>query len=247
MPLKESEAIVLRSFPLGEADRLVSFLGRTTGRLRGVARGARRTKSRFGSTLETLSHIRIWFYERETRELVRINQCELIESFLETQREYETGLALALVSEITEAVLPEREASDAMFRLVLLTARAIAARKSGDFPLAYFNLWTVRLGGWLPGLERCIKCGREVKREPVYLGVGRPGLRCGNCRTPGWRVLSAKALELALTMLRAKLEALNEQEWPKEAAIELNQYFMDVIEHQVERKLTTRQLRDEAE
>ena len=68
MPLHESEAIVLRSYPLAEADRLVSFLSRTMGRVRGVAAGARRTKSRFGSTLQSLSHVRIWYYERETRD-----------------------------------------------------------------------------------------------------------------------------------------------------------------------------------
>ena len=86
MPLHESEAIVLRSYPLGEADRLVSFLSRAMGRVRGVAAGARRTKSRFGSTLERLSHIRIWFFEKETRDLVRISQCEMIESFLDAFR-----------------------------------------------------------------------------------------------------------------------------------------------------------------
>ena len=235
---------MLRSFPLGEADRLVSFLGRTTGRLRGVARGARRTKSRFGSTLETLSHIRMWFYERETRELVRINQCELIESFLEAQCEYEAGLALAQVSEITEAVLPERETSDAMFRLVLLTARAIAARKSGELSLAYFNLWTVRLGGWLPNLEVCKKCGREVRGETVYAGVSRAGVHCANCRTPGARTISAKALQLAQGMLREKLETFRERDWGTATATELNYYLMDVIEHQTERKLTTRRVRE---
>lgn len=105
MPLKESEAIVLRTYPLGEGDRLVSFLDRQAGRIRGVARGARLTKSRFGSTLEILAYIRIWYFERETRELVRINQCELIESFMDVQRNYASSVALALVSEITDSVL----------------------------------------------------------------------------------------------------------------------------------------------
>ena len=91
MPVRESEALILRSFPLGEADKLVSFLSRSEGRLRGVASGARRPKSRFGSTLEPFSYVRMWFYERETRELVRINQCELIESFFEAQRDYAVG------------------------------------------------------------------------------------------------------------------------------------------------------------
>ena len=87
------------------------------GRIRGVARGARLPKSRFGSTLEILAYIRIWYFERETRELVRINQCELIESFMDVQRDYSSSVALALVSEITDSVLGEREAADAQFRL----------------------------------------------------------------------------------------------------------------------------------
>src|SRR6202050_2966074 len=115
MPLRESEAIVLQSYPLGEADRLVSFLSRSIGRVRGVASGARRTKSRFGSTLERLSHVRIWFFEKETRQLVGINQCELIESFLNAFRDYAVCIALAILSEVPEAVLPDREASVANF------------------------------------------------------------------------------------------------------------------------------------
>src|SRR5579862_6526375 len=107
MPIKESEAIVLRTFPLGEGDRLVSFLDRQAGRMRGVARGARLPKSRFGSTLELLAYIRIWYFERENRDLVRINQCELIESFMDVQADYESSTCLALVSEVTEAVLGE--------------------------------------------------------------------------------------------------------------------------------------------
>jgi len=242
MPLKEAEAIILRSYPLGEADRLVSFLGRSTGRLRGVARGARRARSRFGSTLEPLSHIRIWFYERETRELVRINQCELMESFLEAQRDYSVGLGLAVVSEITEAVLPEREPAEAAFRLLLLTVRVIQRHARVALPLAYFNLWTVRLGGWLPQLDRCFRCGRELAAEAAFGSPVYSGLACANCRRPGMRTISAPALALARRMLAEKLEQLAEQDWPAVQLNELNAYLLDLIEHQIERKLTTRRL-----
>ena len=242
MPLRESEAIILRSYPLGEADRLVSFLSRSTGRLRGVARGARRPKSRFGSTLEPLSHVRMWFYERETRELVRISQCELIESFLNAQRDYTAGVALGLVSEVTEAVLPEREAADAAFRLVLLTARAIGRQGTVALPLAYFNLWTVRLGGWLPPLDRCASCGRELGGEAASGSPLHPGLACTNCRRPGMRTITGPGLVLARRMLAEKLERLAEQDWPAAPLDELNRYLLDLIEHQIERKLTTRRL-----
>src|SRR5688500_1933933 len=145
MPVRESEAIILRSFPLGESDRVVSFLSRAHGRMRGVAGGARKPKSRFGSTLEPLSYIRVWFYERETRDLVRISQTELIESFLGAQSDYIIGVAFAVISEVCEAVLADREPSDASFRLILATARAMKQGASTSLALAYFALWTVRL------------------------------------------------------------------------------------------------------
>ncbi len=172
MPLHESEAIILRSYPLAEADRLVSFLSRSMGRVRGVAAGARRPKSRFGSTLERLSYVSIWYYERETRDLVRINQCEIIESFLSAFSDYALSIALALFSEITEAVLPEREAADANFRLLLLAARTVKRTGKAELPLAYFSLWTVKLGGWLPSLGSCASCGKELQRErrEVFFG-----------------------------------------------------------------------------
>lgn len=241
MSLRESEAVVLRSFPLGEADRLVSFLSRSMGRMRGVARGARRTKSRFGSTLETLSHIRIWYFERETRELVRISQCELIESFLEVQREYERGVALALLSEITESVLPEREASDAAFRLLLHTARALKAGGDIGLALAYFSLWSVRLAGWLPALDRCARCERELGNEPALGNAAFPGLACARCRVPGMQPISARSLAAGRRMLEQRLDRLMaEKNAP--AMRDFTEYLLDVIEHQVERKLSSRRL-----
>ncbi len=135
------------------------------GRVRGVASGARKTKSKFGSTLEKLSYIKIWFYEKENRELVRVNQCDLIESFMDTFSDYASGVALAVLSEVTETVLPDHEAADANFRLLLLTARAIKTRKKYELPLAYFSMWTVKLGGWLPSLDACSRCGRLLTTD----------------------------------------------------------------------------------
>ena len=117
MPARETEAIILRTFPLGEADRLVSFLGRASGRVRGVAGGARRVKNRYGSTLEVLSHVQIWYVAKETRELVRIQQCELLESFHKAQSNYELSTGLAVISEAAELVLPDHEVAEPMFRL----------------------------------------------------------------------------------------------------------------------------------
>jgi DNA repair protein RecO (recombination protein O) len=247
MPLHESEAIVLQSYPLGEADRIVSFFSRAMGRMRGVAPGARRPKSRFGSTLERLSHIRIWFFEREARELVRINQAELLETFLDAFSDYPSGIALSLITEITEAVLPDREPSDPNFRLLLLAAQTIKRTKKPELPLAYFVLWTVKLGGWLPSLEACARCGRALsadaaKPEAVYFPRGATTMVCAKCRAPGMRVFSPAALAAARKMLAERLDNLNENSIPPRAARELTEMMLDLIEQQIDRKLVSREL-----
>jgi DNA repair protein RecO (recombination protein O) len=245
MPVRESEALILRSFPLGEADRLVSFLSRSEGRMRGVASGARRPKSRFGSTLELFSYVRIWFYERETRELVRINQCELIESFLEAQRDYAVSVALALVSEITEAVLGEREVAEANFRLLLLIARAIKAGTKLPLALAYFAFWTVRLGGWMPELNHCSHCGAALTGRA---SMARSGLFCPNCTVPGQRAISQEALQLALRMAGEKLDQLTKADLPVPVVDEVKDHMLNLIEQHIEKKLHTRKmLADEPE
>ncbi len=242
MPLHESEAIILQSYALGEADRIVSFLSRGAGRLRGVAKGARRPKSRFGSTLERLSHIRIWYFERETRDLVRINQSELIESFMDTFRDYDAGVAFALFSEISEMVLPEHEPLDAPFRLLLLAARAIKQSGKPQIPLAYFCLWTLKLAGWLPSLDQCAMCGRILANEPAYVAQSLEGLACAKCKPAASRMLPKEALALARRMLTEKLEQLLKDDLPGLRVHELTAQLLDWIERHGEKHLKSREL-----
>lgn len=244
MPLRESEAIVLRSFPLGEADRLVSFLSRSSGRLRGVARGARRPKSRFGSTLETMSHVRMWYYERETRDLVRIGQCELMESFFGAQKDYASTMALALVSEVTEAVVPEHEATDPVFRLILLTARTVESGSGVWLAVAYFLLWMVRLAGWLPRLNQCQNCGREFGGEDAF-EMMHGELVCRDCRVGG-RAIPAEVLKLGQRISMAKPEEILALKPAETQLKQLSRYMLDVIERETERTIGTWKMLEEA-
>jgi DNA repair protein RecO (recombination protein O) len=239
MPIVESEAIILRSFPLSEGDRIVSFLSRSVGRVKGVAQGARKPKSRFGASLETLSHVRIWFYERETRDLVRVQQCELIESFLDVQQDYAKGVVLALMSEVTEAVLGEREPAEAQFRLLLLAARGVRTSEDAWFPLAYFAVWTVRLGGWLPPLDRCSTCGASLAGAPAYLDVVLGGLACENCRPPGAREISAAGMDFVRRVVRVNLGELAEANVASAVARQVTGAMLDLIESHIEKHLNS--------
>lgn len=244
MPARESEAIVLRTFSLGEGDLLVSFLSRTHGRLRGVAAGARKPKSRFGSTLEPLSYVRIWFFERENRDLVRLNQCDLIESFMDAQRDYSSSVALALASEVTEAVLGEKEAAEPNFRLLLLAARAIKSGTKLSLVLAYFTLWTVRLGGWLPRLDRCGRCGAELA-QAAFASEGQ-GLVCRACHLTGESEISRDALRIANLMTHEKIEVLQQKEISEAALIEIRRFMLNLIEGHIEKQLQARHLFEES-
>jgi DNA repair protein RecO (recombination protein O) len=242
MPARETEALILKTFPLGEADRLVSFFGRTSGRVRGVAAGARRLKNRYGSTLEILSHVQLWYVEMETRELVRIQQAEPLESFHKAQSDYGLSTGLAVVSEVSELVLPEHEVSEPMFRLILLTAREIERTGDWTLPLSYFAFWTVRLGGWLPRFDRCADCDAALGSQTAFCDAHQPGLFCEKCRRTGMKPLHQEARLLAERFTGERLDRIAPDKLMHASAKELREASLTWIEHNVEKRLATRGL-----
>lgn len=172
MPARVSETLILRTYPLKESDLIVSCLTRDQGKLRGVAKRARRPKSPFGSGLERLSHVKLYYFQRETRELVNLDSCELIESQFALAREYAAGVALDLMAEVSDQLLPPAEPSERFFRLLLAVLEYLRARGSeGAWQgSSYFLLWAVRLSGFLPALEvsaESMEIAEEMLSTPV--------------------------------------------------------------------------------
>jgi len=169
---RQTEAIILRTYPLKEADKIVSFFSRQMGKVRGVARGARKPKSRYGASLEPLSYVRLQYFERENADLLSIDGCELIQSHFESQSDYDRGVALAYLAEATEQLLPEREPQDAFFRLLVAVLEEIRKGCSIWTALTYFDLWAVRLGGYLPDFPSSVtadsrRIAAEMLRHPL--------------------------------------------------------------------------------
>lgn len=249
MPLRETEAIVLRTYRLGEADKIVSLFTRQFGRLRGVARGAQRPKSRYGGTLELLTHVRLWLFERENRDLVYLNAVELLESFFVMQRDYRVQAAAQYVAEVSERLLPEREVDERAFRLLIAVLRGLKVSREVDLPLLYFNYWLLRLEGFLPDLERCASCGSSLGRgEAAHCAAGSEGLVCSNCRSnlrgTGGR-LSTGALALANRLRRSPLDRLLAEEGLAVVAADARRFFEELVETYAEKKLVTRAMLDE--
>lgn len=242
MPLFESEAVILRGGSFGEADKLVNFFSRTQGRLRGVAPNARRSRRRFGASLEPLSHVRLWFFEREHQPLVRLSECELIEAYYDARGDYERSVALNQIGELADLLLPEREPAERVFRLLLTTLGVTKSSDSVWLPLTYFQLWMVRLAGWLPALDTCSSCRRPLSDEPAYASPATGRSVCRACRHPGLRRLSAASRKDALAMLASPLNRLDASGWSRRRAAELQAYLLDIVEYHAERKLITREL-----
>jgi DNA repair protein RecO (recombination protein O) len=245
VPARVSEALVLRTYPLKEADLVVSFLTRDQGKLRGVAKRARRPKSAFGAGLERLSHVRMAYFQRETRELVNLDSCELIRSQFSLVSDYWTSVALDYFAEVSEQLLPAAEPSEKFFRLLLAVLDSLRpARESAAWrAITYFSLWAARLSGWLPELDVCLSCGTYLdETERAFFIRGRAGLVCDHCRkTLGWGgtwELSLESRTLAAEMLKAPVAAIG-GEWSRQTAADLRRFLVQQVETHMERRLVT--------
>ena len=172
MPVRASEAFILRTYPFQEGDLVVSFFARDQGRLRGVAKRARRLKSAFGSSLERLSQVQVSYLQKETLELVRIDGCDLVQSQFALSSDFDASVVLDYIAEVSEQLLPPAEPNERYFRLmaaVLADLRASGA--SGAWRAAtYFSYWAVRLSGFLPELrvsESSQALASEIANTPI--------------------------------------------------------------------------------
>lgn len=230
------EALILRTWPIHEADQIVSFFTRDQGKLKGVAKSAAKSRKRFGGALEPMTYVLASYAEKPRQELVRLDACEILASPLSSPVDYARAAALEFFSEILEETLQDRDPQDAVFRLALAVLEQTCADRIW-LPVTYFALWMVRLMGWMPELVRCTSCGRPFAGGPAYFESQRDGLVCVEHRHPGDRALSAESLALAGRMFREPVAALAAEDWPRNKAADLRRFALQCLERHLERKL----------
>jgi DNA repair protein RecO (recombination protein O) len=198
MPVYTTEALILRTYKLGEADRIVVFLTRDRGKKRGVARGARRARSRYVGALEPMTRAGVAYYEREQRELVRLNYVEPVRSPLAAATAEALG-HVGYFAELIDEWAPDAHADERLFRLGSSIVDAVAAGAPVD-PLArYFEYWLLKLQGVYPALG-CAGCGTAFSRGDGAVMPPRDHLfLCRTCASPGGGTrLSSGAIEFLL-------------------------------------------------
>lgn len=248
MPARVSEAFVLQTWPFKEGDLIVSFLTRDFGKLRGVARRARRPKSGFGSGLERLSHIRMSYFQRENRELVNIDSCDLLHSQFGVLNDFASACALDFFAEVSEQLLPAAEPNEKYFRLVAAVLDHLRSDPENTWrAVTYFSLWSVKLAGLLPELHVCLGCGLSLEdpEQPqrAFFSRNRAGLFCHECRRAldlrnAWE-LAPESRAIAEEILHTPIAQLPARHWTQTTAADLRRFLAQQMESQIERKLIT--------
>ncbi len=212
MPARISETYVLRTYPFRESDLIVSFFTRDQGKLRGVARRARKPKSNFGSGLERLSLVNLSYSQKENRELANLNSCDLLQSQFDLLSDFEATVALDYIAEVSDHLLPPHESNERFFRLLTAVLDYMHERAPGAIwaAITYFSLWATRLSGFLPDL------------------ANHPD-----------RQLSTDSRTLAAAMLKTHISGLPARAWNKNTALDLRRILIRQMEEHVERRFHT--------
>lgn len=180
MAIYRTRAVVLKSMDLGESDKIITILSRDRGKLRMVARGVRRFRSRLvGGTLPFCYSD---FLVYEGRTLDSVSQCEIIESFMPLREDLVKMAYASYIAELTSEFLPEGDANEKTFLLILKTYRLMSKCFNPETMTKVFELRLLSFLGYNPELERCVCCGGEVTGNQINLSPKQGGIVCGRCR-----------------------------------------------------------------
>jgi DNA repair protein RecO (recombination protein O) len=241
VPVYRSEALVLRTYKLGEADRIVVFLTRDRGKKRGVAKGARRPRSRFVGALEPLTRGDVQYYERENRELVRINYVEPARSPLAIagERGDEALTYVSYFAELIDEWAQESDPSETLFRLGSSALDALAAGAPAETLARYFEYWLLRLQGVYPSLLACPSCGESLDGGAAVVMRDRVMLctRCAAAHAGASAALSADAMAFLRAARRMTPGAVGAADLPLRAARELELAHRRLIAAHLDKEL----------
>ena len=164
MGLLETEALVIKSYNLSEADKIVVFLTKNDGLVKGVAKGAKRLKSRFGSSLEPFTFINLAYFQKDDRELVSIRDIEIVKSSFASASNPDLLSKFAYISELITEFAPPHDPNEVLYRMVKICIET--ATEQDTILIAnvvlYFEIWLLRLGGYLPDWNTCANCKRRL-------------------------------------------------------------------------------------
>ena len=237
--LYRDNAVVLRTWKLGESDRIVSLMTQSSGKVRCVAKGARKTKSKFGSRVEPTNHLQVQLY-RGKGDLDTLTQVESIDRFPELRGDLELFARASSLLESIEVVSQDHEPNEALYTMLVRALHTVATSES-HLVVAGFFLKLLSHEGLAPSIDVCVLCGSE--HDLTHFSIVDGGTSCGTCRT-GFP-LSVDAAALLHLALRGQMGAVLNQP-PSPATREFDTLSQRLLEHNLERRLRSSTVLEQA-
>jgi DNA repair protein RecO (recombination protein O) len=243
MPQVETEALVLRTYNLAEADKIVVCFTRAFGLVRGVAKGCRKLKNRYGAALEPFTLINLSYFQKENQELVSIRQTEILKSCFNLSSDPVVLSGLAYVGDLVLEFSPPYQENEHLFRMLKACLDALSATPDDlQTLLRYFEVWLLRLEGFLPDVKRCANCHRVFSQDEKVFIATDLALRCESCSSVGSHSLHKNVHALLLSALKRAPAAFaaESRDTPPKYLRELAQLTEQIIRRVLERELRTR-------
>jgi DNA repair protein RecO (recombination protein O) len=240
MALRNATGIVIQSLDFGESDKIVTFFTLEEGKLKGIAKGARRSRKRFSNCLDLFCHVRIQFFEKEDRSLTRIDQCDGVDFFPALSENIVKMSYGSYFVELVDALVGERQVNRGAFELLRSFLSTLANHAPREEMLRVFEIRLLSLVGYRPHLDGCVNCLRSVEEmEGVYFDPARGGILCERCYNPKERVFSISkgTVKLLVRSADTELDKIQRLRFTTRAVRESRDILPYFIQHHVSRPL----------
>ena len=199
------EALILKHTPFGEADLLVTFFSKESGKIRAVARGARRSNSKLVGHLEPLTQVSLSLAQGRNG-LDHVSQAQLMESFAPLKDDLQAITKGFYLAELVDGFGSEAHQNQPLYNLALATLDAIGQTPESELPLRFFELRLLKVSGLMPELYRCVECRKDLVPESHRFSPDVGGALCLDCRPADAHIrpLSLGALKVLRLMDRSR-------------------------------------------
>jgi DNA repair protein RecO (recombination protein O) len=249
--LVKTDAIVLKTMKYRDTSRIVTFYSKEFGKLKGIAKGARSAKNKFGASLDPLTCSHVVLYKKEQRELHLLSQCDLIQPFNRLRTDFDRMSVGFSIIELLNQIVHEEECNEPLYQLLLEMLTALNESEKNYFHfIQAFRLRFSMLYGFAPNFETCVECGKAVEAEngekQFVFQIERGAVFCANCATPqgtsaqGFAsydknaVISVQGLQILRRLATAPISSLSNLMYAEYIGNEVDEFIRSYLRYHFE-------------
>ncbi|MGB8658554.1 MAG: DNA repair protein RecO [Candidatus Zixiibacteriota bacterium] len=237
MSITKTEALVVKSIRFGDTSRIATLYTKDYGKIKVIAKGIRRPKSRLAGALQTFSHIQIVFYKKRTAEIYLLSQADTIQSFRPLSRDLNRYVFASAALELLDRLITGEESNPRLFDLTLETLSFMEScgQKALEKSFWAYALKLADLLGYKPKLDQCSVCNQPISEEIVWFSPEKGGIVCKKCavKDQAYLRLSRGSVASALKLQSTKTEDVNTYNIPKDSLREISNVVLSLIEYHV--------------